>query len=48
MNMGGATDRPKLNEIWENVAAKRNGGDVVHERYSSKGVMEVMYEKMFK
>lgn len=47
MNMGGATDRPKLKEIWENVEARTNGGYVVHEKYSSKGVMGLMCEKLF-
>jgi hypothetical protein len=47
MNMGGASDRPKLKEIWENVKAKENGGSIVHKKYSSKGVMGLIHEKIF-
>ena len=47
MNLGGATDRPKLQEIWENVEAKRNDKHVLHQKYSSKGVMGLMSEKIF-
>ena len=47
MNLGGATDRPNLKEIWENAEAKLNSGRVLHEKYSSKGVMGLIREKVF-
>lgn len=47
MNLGGASDRPFLSEIWENVQAKLNDKKPVHARYSSLGAAKLLKEKIF-
>lgn len=34
MNLGGAKDRPDLNQVWENVLARLNGQPLVHKKYT--------------
>ncbi|TAQ88402.1 hypothetical protein B7494_g3260 [Chlorociboria aeruginascens] len=46
-NLGGAKDRPDLNQIWENVESKMKGGQVVHKTYSLQGILGVIREKLF-
>lgn len=47
MNMGGASDRPIMSEIWDNVQAKLKNTKPVHSRYSSLGLMGLLREKIF-
>ena len=47
MNIGGAKDRPSLKEIWENVESQLKGGQPVHSRPSTMGLMGVLKEKSF-
>jgi hypothetical protein len=47
MNMGGATDRPLLNQIWENVEAKLHGKTAVHARYTKWGALQLLAQKLF-
>ncbi|KAJ7676149.1 hypothetical protein B0H17DRAFT_1161534 [Mycena rosella] len=35
MNLGGAKDRPVLDEVWENVEAQLHGKSKVHNTYST-------------
>jgi len=42
MNIGGAKDRPDLNEVFENVRAKLNGEKQVHAKYSTSGVWNML------
>lgn len=47
MNLGGAKDRPDLNQVWDNVQARLNGQPPVHERYTLQSFMKVMSQKIF-
>jgi hypothetical protein len=47
MNLGGAKDRPALEEVWENVRAKLDGKEVVHKSYSLQSFLAVIREKVF-
>jgi peroxiredoxin len=47
MNLGGAKDRPDLNQVWENVLARLNGQPLVHERYGLQSFMKVMTQKFW-
>ncbi|KAH7010602.1 uncharacterized protein B0I36DRAFT_370212 [Microdochium trichocladiopsis] len=46
MNLGGAKDRPLLEEIWHNVDASLHGKEAVHTTYSTAGVAAVIREKL--
>ena len=46
MNMGGASDRPLLHQIWENVDAKLQSKGAMHHLYVSMGVTRMMARKM--
>lgn len=47
MNLGGASDRPILHEIWQNVEAKLNNKSAVHSSYSSLGALRLLREKIW-
>ena len=47
MNLGGAKDRPDLNQVWENVLARLNGQPFVHKRYILQSFRKVMTQKLF-
>ena len=47
MNLGGAKDRPDLNQVWENIQAKLEGKSVVHEKYAKTSVMGLIWGKIF-
>jgi hypothetical protein len=42
MNLGGAKDRPDLDEVWENVKAKLNRKNRVHDEYKKIGAWDVI------
>ena len=47
MNLGGAKDRPDLNQVWENVQAKLEGRSVVHEKYAKTSFVGLIWGKIF-
>lgn len=47
MNLGGAKDRPDLNQVWENVQARLNGQSIVHKHYDLQSFRKVMMQKIF-
>jgi hypothetical protein len=46
MNMGGAKDRPLLEEVWDNAKSRIEGGDAVHQSYRKISVLGTMLGKM--
>lgn len=47
MNLGGAKDRPDLNQVWENVLAGLNGQPLVHKMYTLQSFRKVVTQKLF-
>ncbi|KAF8177555.1 hypothetical protein K438DRAFT_1908574 [Mycena galopus ATCC 62051] len=47
MNLGGAKDRPVLDEVWENVEAQLNDKSKVHNTYSKIGFLKLVWGKIF-
>lgn len=47
MNLGGAKDRPDLNQVWENVQAKLAGKSVVHNKYAKTSFTGMVWGKVF-
>ncbi|KAF7366098.1 AhpC-TSA domain-containing protein [Mycena venus] len=47
MNLGGAKDRPVLDEVWENVEAQLKGKSKVHETYTTTGFFKTVWGKIF-
>ena len=47
MNIGGAKDRPDVNQIWDNVQAKLKGDEPVHAKYSLHGGVALLKQKIF-
>lgn len=47
MNMGGAKDRPELEQVWENVKAKMDGKPKVHSSYKMVSFLGVVWGKIF-
>ncbi|KAJ5492701.1 hypothetical protein N7539_001447 [Penicillium diatomitis] len=47
MNLGGAKDRPDLNQVWENVLARLNGQPLVHKKYTLQSFWSVVTQKLF-
>lgn len=47
MNLGGAKDRPDLEQILENVQAKLKGDIAVHGTYKTLGAKQVIWGKIF-
>ena len=46
-NLGGASDRPDLEQVWDNVMAKIEGRGVVHGEYKKIGALSVLWQKVF-
>jgi len=46
MNLGGASDRPFLSQVWENVKAKLDEKPVVHQRYAFTGILDRITEAL--
>jgi hypothetical protein len=47
MNLGGAKDRPDLNQVWENVLARLDGQPLMHKKYDLLSFRKVMTQKLF-
>ena len=47
MNLGGATDRPDLEQVWDNVRAKTEGKGTVHNSYKTMGLLGLLWGKLF-
>lgn len=48
MNIGGATDRPVLAEVWRNVQKQLRGEDVsTKQAYTTTGVLHLLNQKLF-
>ncbi|ORY15867.1 hypothetical protein BCR34DRAFT_558206 [Clohesyomyces aquaticus] len=47
MNLGGASDRPDLIQVWDNVKAKMEGKGVVHGVYKKMGIVGTLWNKVF-
>ncbi|KAF5541760.1 hypothetical protein FMEXI_7808 [Fusarium mexicanum] len=45
MNLGGAKDRPVLEQIWENVQKQLEGKEVVHKEYATTGILILLGSK---
>lgn len=46
-NLGGAKNRPELEQIWQNVEAKLQGKKAVHQKYAVQGFFHVLKGKFF-
>lgn len=47
MNLNGGKDRPHLDQVWDNVRAKREGRAVVHGTYKLGGFVKMVCGKIF-
>jgi hypothetical protein len=47
MNMGGAKDRPELEQVWDNVQAQLEGKKKVHDVYKLISAWAVLKGKIF-
>lgn len=47
MNMGGATDRPDMEQVWDNAKAKLEGREKVHGSYKKFSALGAIYGKFF-
>lgn len=47
MNIGGASDRPELEQVWDNVMATIEGKGVVHTAYTKMGFLGMLWGKVF-
>lgn len=47
MNLGGAKDRPDLNQMWDNVQAKLEGKPPVHAKYALTSFVGMVWGKIF-
>lgn len=47
MNIGGASDRPDLEQVWDNVRAKVEGKGVIHKSYKTTGLLGMLWGKVF-
>ena len=47
MNLGGAKDRPSLNEVWENAEAKMNGRSEPHKVIPLLSFLQGIRQKIF-
>lgn len=46
MNLGGAKDRPMLDQIWQNVSKQLQGQEVTYSTYSMSGIFQALASKM--
>jgi hypothetical protein len=47
MNLGGASDRPDLEQVWDNARAKFEGKGVVHGTYKRMRLLNMLYKRFF-
>jgi hypothetical protein len=47
MNIGGAKDRPLLEQVWDNVEAQMKGKPVVHAKVGLTGLAFGLKQKIF-
>jgi len=47
MNLGGASDRPDLAQIWDNVLSKLRKEKPAHKMYKTQGALSVLFGKVF-
>lgn len=47
MNLGGAKDRPDLNQVWDNVKAKMDGREQVHQKYMTQSITAGLKQALF-
>jgi hypothetical protein len=47
MNMGGAKDRPELEQVWDNVQAQLDGKKNIHSVYQLISAWAVLKGKIF-
>ena len=47
MNLGGAKDRPLLNEVWDNVDAQLKGKPQVHATIAQQTLFMGLKQKLF-
>ncbi|KAK5047474.1 hypothetical protein LTR84_006570 [Exophiala bonariae] len=45
MNLGGASDRPDLEQVWDNVRAKVDGKARIHQGYKTTGLLGMLWGK---
>lgn len=48
MNLGGAKDRPILQQVWENVQAKLKGQKAVHDSFQNDIQMDNILAELTK
>lgn len=46
MNIGGATDRPVLAEVWKSVQGQLRGEDAVPEKFTTTGALDLIRQKI--
>ena len=46
MNLGGAKDRPLLDQVWDNVESQLQGGTIKHKTLQSTSAFGLLYEKI--
>ena len=46
MNLGGAKDRPMLDQIWQNVSRQLEGKEVMYTTYSTTGILQPLASKI--
>jgi len=46
MNLGGAKDRPVLDQIWQNVSRQLKGQEVMYTKYSTTGIFHPLVSKL--
>jgi hypothetical protein len=46
MNLGGATDRPMLDEVWLNVQSQLKGEGATVKTYSKLGILRLIRQKL--
>lgn len=47
MNIGGAKDRPLLDQVWANVHAEMQGKSKVHANVNTMGLASGLKKKLF-
>lgn len=46
MNLGGAKDRPDLQQVWENVNAKLNNNQPSHARFNNQKELDDLAKEL--
>ena len=47
MNLGGAKDRPDLEQVWANIEAQLNGVPAPHKQLKTTGALGLLRQKIF-